>query len=524
MSKATDVAKVSTKGGFHLLWGITISTLISLAGTYYINNLLGPSDTGLYTIILGAPALIMTFGDWGINVAMVRYVAQYNSQNNTAKIRSILVAGLLFQLIIGLALTILAIVVAGYMSDSMYSRPELVLFIQIAALSVLSGILMNVASAVFTGMDRLRLNSIMLIVQSIVKTGLVIALLVFGFGLLGATIGFTVGVIVASITGVLFIYTLYSSLPKSPDGNLAIGETIKTMLKYGLPISIGTMLIGFLLVFYTSVLMPAFITDNSAVGNYSNAQKFVVLITFFATPVTTMLFPAFSKLDYRKNPQDLKNIFQYSVKYASLLVVPVTILVMSLAGPIINTLFPEFLDAPFYLVLLSISYLFTAMGGLSVVNLINSQGDTKYALKLSILQAVIGFPLGVVLISQFGLIGLIASNLINVFPGLLLGLGYIKKRYGVSVDWIASAKILSSSAVTGVLTYLVVTALPFSSLIRLIIGVAVFVVVFVLIAVFTRTITRLDLEIMQTLVEGLGPLRKPIHKVLSIIDKLISLR
>jgi len=244
-----------------------------------------------------------------------------------------------------------------------------------------------------------------------------------------------------------------------------------------------------------------YIPAVSIIGNYSTAQKFVVLITFFATPVTTMLFPTFSKLDYRKNPQELKNVFQYSVKYATLLVVPIAILVMSLAEPAINTLFPQFLQAPFYLMLLSISYLFTALGSLSINNLINSQGDTKYTLKLSILQVVIGFPLGFVMTSQFGMIGLIVSTLIIVLPGLFLSLGFIKNRYDVSADWKSSAKIVSSSAITGVLTYLLVSQLPFISLIQLVIGVVVFVTIFMLVAIFTRTITRVDLENLRTIWE-----------------------
>jgi O-antigen/teichoic acid export membrane protein len=86
---------------------------------------------------------------------------------------------------------------------------------------------------------------------------------------------------------------MYRSLPKPTDGKLAIIKTIKTMLKYGLPISIGAILTGFLTQFY-SYIMAIFVTDNSLIGNYSVATNFVVLITFFATPVTTMLLPAFS--------------------------------------------------------------------------------------------------------------------------------------------------------------------------------------------------------------------------------------
>jgi O-antigen/teichoic acid export membrane protein len=520
MSKATYIAKISVKGGFHLLLGLVISTVISAVGTIFIGNLLGSENFGLYTIVIGASAIFVTFRDWGINTAMIRYTAQYNSENNTSKIRSIFIAGLVFELAFGLILTILSIALSGFLANTLYNRPEIAHLIQIASLFILSGALINVASAAFTGMERLYLNSITLIVQAIIKTGLIITLVYFGLGTLGATVGFTVSGVVAGILGVLLLYNLYSSLPKSQSDKLVIGETIKSLLKYSIPLSIGTILLSILSMFYAN-LIPIFITDDSVVGNYAIAQTFIVLITFFATPVTTMLFPAFSKLDYRKNSQDLKNIFQYSVKYATLIVVPITVLVMSLAEPAINTIFPSFAQAHFYLIMLSMVYLFTALGNLSISNLINSQGDTKYNLKLSILQATIGFPLSLVMISQFGLIGLIVSTNIAVLPGLLLSLGFIKKRYDVSVDWKSSVKIVLSSAVTGIFTYIVVSQLPFISPVRLAMGVVVFVTVFMVIAIFTRTMTRTDLGNIKTIVEGLGPLRKPIHILIGIIEKLM---
>jgi O-antigen/teichoic acid export membrane protein len=520
MSKATDMAKVSAKGGFHLLWGLVISTVIQAVGFFVIARLLGEDNMGLYTIAVAAPNLIATFRDWGVNTAIVRYSAQYNSENNVAKIRSIFVSGLAFEIILGLALSIFSITISGFLAD-IFQRPEIVPLIQVASLFILTGALVNTASAAFTGMERMHLNSIMLIVQSIVKTGLTIALVLLGLGTLGAVTGFSAAVSIAGITGVLLMYTMYASLPKPTDGKLALGETIKSLLKYGFPLSIGAILSGFLALFY-NFIMAVFVTDNSAIGNYGVAANFVVLITFFATPVTTMLLPAFSKLDYRKDHADLKNVFQYSVKYAALIVVPVTVMVMSLARPAIGTIFQDsYAQAPLFLALLSIAYLLSALGSLSNGNLINSQGDTKYNLKLSVLSVAIGFPLSFVLVSQFGIIGLIASTIIVSLPTLFLSLGFIKKRYGVSIDWPSSAKILFSSVVAGGLTYLVDFLLPFSSPIRLGIGVVVFVVAFLLVAVFTRTISRYDLRNIRMIVSGLGPLRKPITFVLNLIEKLM---
>jgi O-antigen/teichoic acid export membrane protein len=290
-----------------------------------------------------------------------------------------------------------------------------------------------------------------------------------------------------------------------------------------LPLSIGAILSGFLTQFYSTILY-IFVTDNSLIGNYSVSLNFVVLITFFATPVTTMLFPAFSKLDAKKERELLQNVFQYSVKYATLVVVPVTAMVMALAQPAINTIFEgKYEQAPFYLALSAVTYLFTALGSLSIGNLINSQGYTKYNLKVTLLTVIIGFPLSFGLISQFGIIGLIVTSLVVGLPSLFLSLRFIKKNFGVSVDWASSAKIVFSSGTAAILTYVTISQLPFSNLIRLIAGVIIFVVAVLLLAVITRTLNKVDLVNIRQIVNALGPLRKPLAFMLNIIEKLMEI-
>jgi len=90
MSKAADMAKVSVKGGFHLLWGLVASTVISAVGTIFVAKLLGDTNYGLYGIALTAPALVGLFRDWGVNTAMIRYSAQYNAENNASMVAFVL--------------------------------------------------------------------------------------------------------------------------------------------------------------------------------------------------------------------------------------------------------------------------------------------------------------------------------------------------------------------------------------------------------------------------------------------------
>ncbi len=521
MSKATEMAKVSAKGGFHLLWGLVLSTVISAVGTIFIARLLGADNMGLYAIALAAPNLISTFRDWGVTTAMIKYSAEYNSQNDVAKIRSVFVSGLAFEIIVGVALAFLSFGLSQFLAD-FYGRPAIVGLIQIASLFILTGALVNTATAAFTGMEKMHLNSVMLIVQSIVKTTLIIGLVVLGLGTLGAVVGFSLGVLFAGLTGVLLMYTMYRSLPRSTDGKLALTKTIKTMLVYGLPLSIGAILTGFLTQFY-SFIMAYFVTDNSLIGNYSVAVNFVVLITFFATPVTTMLFPAFSKLDAQKDKELLKSVFQFSVKYAALIVMPVTTLVMALSQPAISTIFADkYVHAPLYLALLAVIYLFSAFGSLSAGNLINGQGYTRYNLWLGLLTVGIGFPVSFVMVSQFGIIGLIVATTVVGLPSMFLSLRFIKKKFDVTVDWVSSAKITISSGATGLITYFAVSLMPFSSPVQLVLGAIVFVVVFILLAVVTRTLSKADLVNVRSIANSMGPLRRPLAIVINLIEKLMN--
>ena len=280
---------------------------------------------------------------------------------------------------------------------------------------------------------------------------------------------------------------------------------------------------GFQGQFYAFLLPIFYVTDNTAIGNYGIASTFIVLIGFFATPITTMLFPAFSKLNPEKDKQTLQNVFQYSVKYASLLVVPVAALVMCLAQPAVSTLFGQtYSSAPLFLALLALNYFFPAFGSLSTGNFLSSQGKTTFILYLTLITAAIGIPLGYVLIMQFGVLGLIVTSIVSGVPTTIISLFWIKKHYQLTVEWRSSAKILLSSTLAAALTYFLISELSFSSLARLIIGFIFFVFVFAAATLLTRTINKSDIENLQGMVSGLGIIGRLINRILNIIEKLIK--
>jgi O-antigen/teichoic acid export membrane protein len=154
--------------------------------------------------------------------------------------------------------------------------------------------------------------------------------------------------------------------------------------------------------------------------------------------------------------------------------------------------------------------------------MINGQGHTKYILKLTILSVIIGFPLSLALISQLGIIGLIVSSTIFSLPSFFLSLRFIKKNFGVSLDWISSIKITLSSGAAGLLTFFVISLLPFSNPVKLVVGIIVFVVSFLIFAVATQTLKDPDLVNIREVANAMGPLSKPLFIVINFIEKLMN--
>ncbi|MCL2691246.1 MAG: oligosaccharide flippase family protein, partial [Candidatus Bathyarchaeota archaeon] len=539
---------------------LVISVFISFIGTYYLAAQLGEIAYGLYSTAIIFPNLLMLFRDWGINQAIVRYTAKYRAENREAEIKSIFIVGILFEAIVGFILSIIIFFMAGYLANNFFLAPEVTLLLKIAAFSILAQGIFTAATAIFTGTEKMAYNSVMLICQSTIKTIFAIALIKIGLGVTGAITGFTLSFTIAALLGIAFIIHLYRKLPKNSTTpyNLNLKKYTKKMLKYATPLAILAILSGVLAQFYALLLTSKFspvASNQLLIGNYFLAVSFVVLISFFSLPINSLLFPAFSKLDINKDKTTLKNVFQTSVKYSALIVIPVTTIVMCLSTQAVHTIFPDKYElTPIFLTLLSINYLFSAAGSLSVGNIINSQGQTGINLKLNIITAAIGFPLGTLMIIYHGVFGLIFTSIIAPIPSLILSLIWIKKHYNLNINWTSSIKILTSSAITATLTYILInyilntnplhklytlsatflntnllnklgytiTALWVSSAFQLTIGTIFFIITFISIIILTKTLSTRDINNLRDMTTSLGPITKIIHIILNTMEKIMK--
>jgi O-antigen/teichoic acid export membrane protein len=519
--KAAEMAKVSAKGGFHLFWGLVVSTVVMAVSIIVLARVLQPQDYGLYTIALAAPGLIGTFRDWGMNLAVTKYTAQYSAEDKPGRVRSIVLVGLVFEVIFGLALSFLSLLLSGFIATDIFRRPITTL-IEISSFTILAGAFSTAAGAAFIGWEQMQPNSVMLVLQALFRAVLCPMLVLLGFGASGAVVGYTVGLLGGGLVGVFLMLNIYKGLSQENGfaEPLKVWETMKFMFQYGLPLSFSNIFNIFVLQFYNFLI--AIYASNFLIGNYAVATNFAVLLTFFTTPIGTMLFPAFSKLDSGKDRETLKVVFQTSIKYSCLLVIPPTVALMALANPAVSALFgAEYASAPLFLALYAVNYLLVVFGAFSTGALISGQGETGLFLELAIVNVVTGIALAVLLVPTFGVVGLIITTILDAVPALAISLHWVKKHYDASVDWASSAKILVSSAASGALTYFVVSLVSLSSWPKLIVGLAVFATGFLLSVTATRALKKSDIDALRLMTSSLGPLSSITSKILNVLERLV---
>ncbi len=414
--------------------------------------------------------MLNLFKDWGMNSAMIKFLAQYKLENKTSSVKNVMVSGAIFELVMGVLLTLLSFLLADFLAINVFKLPEAKVLIEIASLTILADSFLKISQSTFIGLDRLEFHSLTLILNAGIRCFLVPLLVFLGYSVWGAIQGLVVAQLTAGIIGIIIFYvTFFRNSKKESWSKLDLIRTLKTLLRYGLHLSVVVIAVGFLPLFYNTLLTQSFTIANStnyttALGNYQAAVNFTIVITFFTVPITTILFPAFSKLKAETENETLRVVFQSSVKYGALLTIPVTLLIMVLSEPLVFAVVGiEYTEAPLFLTLYSIIYLYAGLGNLSLASFLNGQNKIQITMKLAMLHLVFESFLGWALIPRFGVVGLIFTTLITVIPSIIFGLWWIRKHFGATIDWVSSTKIFAASGIAAVVTSLLLSQLNYAT-------------------------------------------------------------
>ncbi|MFA5613589.1 MAG: flippase [Methanoculleus sp.] len=425
--------KESTKFASDVSW-VFASQIVTLGSGFLLNILLsrwlGPGDFGLYTLTLTIFTVSTLVAGLGIPETVVKYVADYKTdrERRDAVVTAGVVNGLLLGTVAGLVLFLFSGEIA-----TLFSIPELSDLIRITALAVPLSILNTTLLGLLNGLREMRSYSFRFIIRSILLVVLAVVFILAGFGPAGAV----AALLLTEIGTLAFVATVVH--PHFRPSTLNHRETTKKMLAFGSRVFIASAI--YLVNTYTDTLLIGYLLTETDVGRYAVAIM-IARVAFLSLPgsISTVNYPAISEYYSKGLTSAVEAVINRSIRYCLALLSMMGLVLIYLAGTIIEILFgPSYLPAvPAFIVLIYGMIVFGAVS--SVGPSLSAMNRPGLSSQVNILVAGANVALDLVLIPLFGITGAAAGTAISCTLLAVLILNVLHRVFDVRIESVMIAK------------------------------------------------------------------------------------
>jgi stage V sporulation protein B len=444
--KLAGIAEKAARGGVYLFIGNALSVFILALGAIIIARLLGPGNYGLYTLVLVAPALFTSLADAGMNSALVRFPAKLRSEGDLAGSNRAIKLGFQLKLFLGVAAFLICYLGAKPIATTLLNRPESAPYLQLAGLLIIFQAIFNAASNSFIGLDLMHYSAVTQILYSALKSTLAPVLILLGFAIEGAIAGYIIAILIAGAFGTIILFARHVRTTSPTTTPSQEPVQLSALINYSLPLYLASLL-SVLITQYQNLVLARFVNDIQ-IGNFNAAWNFNSLLSILIYPISTAIFPMFSKMDPKKEARDLARGFLLAVKYASLMLIPASIAVMVFAPDLVLLTYGRgYTLAPEYLTILCVQYLLTTIGLNVIGNFLSGVAATKTVLKITGLTLAVYLPLGPALTWLGGPDGLLIAYILSFTASTLYGVRRVYADFKASPDLRASSRILLASLI-----------------------------------------------------------------------------
>jgi len=408
-----------------------------------LGRILGPEEYGLFGVILSLMTTINIVLASGFPQGASKYIAEDDSQTGSivryANRAQLVFSVMLFALYFGLAG-----VIANLLNDS-----TLTPYIRYSALVIPAYAFYSIYGAGYlNGMRQFGNQAIALTASSIVKVGVVLVLVLLGFGVKGAIGGY----FVAAVVGFLLSWKLWKPV-KNSGANFAW----RKMVSFGIPVTLFAMTV-FLLMNIDLFVVKAISGGKDEVGYYTSAATISKSTYFIFAGLAMTLFPSISKSTSINDMELTGSYIRQSMRYMLMLLIPGILLISATSGDLLTLFYSSvYIEAA-----RPLSILVFGLGFITIffvlANVIMGSGRPRITLGIASLLMVIDILLNIFLISRYELIGAACATTITGFIGMSAAMVYVLWRFKALVSAKSAIKICLAS----VLIYAIVLMIPTS--------------------------------------------------------------
>ncbi|MUV88597.1 oligosaccharide flippase family protein [Halapricum sp. CBA1109] len=318
----------------------------------------------------------------------------------------------------------LLFVSAPLVGRELFGKPAVVPLLRIAAVGVPFVTVGQVAVAIARGnLDAGVQAYVSQLFQPAMRLLLVVALLIAGFGVIGAVSGQVAAIGLAALAA---IYLTRRSLPAY---DVTPESMYRSVLVFSLPL-IAVQGMGFLNS-NVDVYMVGYFLASSELGIYNIALQLGNIVTAILGTAGFLLPPMLTRLHEQGKTVEMRRTYQVLTKWMVVLIMPIFVVLFFSPRLIIGTFFgTDYIPGVLALRILLAGKFFAIIMGLNAQALI-ALGDNKVVSYIALGETAVNVALNVALIPVVGIEGAAIGMAVSTVVGDLLGVAILYRRFGL---------------------------------------------------------------------------------------------
>jgi O-antigen/teichoic acid export membrane protein len=407
---------LAAKGSGIAFFGKLVTFACRFAITFLLARIMGAGEYGMYN--LGQTALTVAAGVavFGLDSALVRFVAIYNGRRDEARLWAVLQFGLGITAVLGVVFGAVMYVLADVIADRVFDAPTFAPVLRVSSLLVPFLALNIVLAAATQGFKQMKYSTVARdIAQPLIRLGLIVVLAVVGLNAAGALTVYGIAIAATSAQLLFFLHKLFSL--RRPLGG--VRHSAREILSFSVPVHLSDLMTTFRENIQT--LLLGALNNITSVGLFAVANQVNLVGHMFHTSMVAAANPIISELHDRGERDQLKRMYQTTTKWSFTVNLPL-FLIMALFPTAVMSIFGKsFAAGAAALVLLAAANMMDAGTG-TCGSIIDMTGYTKLKLVNALLRMGLSIGLSVLLIPPYGVLGAAAAGLIVVGTTNLLRL------------------------------------------------------------------------------------------------------
>lgn len=391
--------------------GTIFTMLVGYVVKVYVARVLGAANLGIYALGMTLVSLTQLVGCLGLQGAAPRYIAIYNATGRFDELRGFLTKSIAVVLGLNLVFSIVLYRAGGWFARTVYHAPDLSRYIPVFAVLTVLGALQVFYSQVLAGFkDVAKRTVITNFIGSPLVSILTVILLALGTGMWGYLFAQIVNSVVVLALLVLVAWKL---TPPAARFSAAPLPRFDPEIKNFAAAALGMGALDFLVSQADKILL-GFYLNPTLVGIYVIASTLSAFIPLILQSVNQIFTPVIADLHVQGRIQVLGRLFQTLTKWVVGLTLPLAIVIIVFAVPLLRIFGPAFEAGWPVLIIGAVGQLVNCGVG-SVGYLLLMSGNQRRLIRVQFVMAIVSVIVNITLIPLLGIVGAaIAAAGVNV--------------------------------------------------------------------------------------------------------------